>query len=85
MKLTLEESLEKVTIQSENDYIKFKDASNANYYFYKLEENKYKDEDGLNLIINCKTNEYEMIDSNGNKKIFTPVNNKYLLTKLINV
>jgi len=65
-------------------YLKYIDSTNAIYYFYK-ENNIYKDEEGLNLQIILSNNTYEMTDKVGNKKIFTLINNRYLLSKIIDV
>ena len=84
-KFTLEESLEEETIQ-ENTWIKYINNSGANHYFYKIPESEeYIDEDGMSLKIKKIEESYEMTDKDGNKKLFTKVNNKNLLTKIIDV
>lgn len=84
-KFSLEESLEEETIHGIN-WIKYIDSTGANHYFCKNNENEeYIDEDGLSLKITALEEKYEMSDKNGNKKIFTKIDEKILLTKIIDV
>ena len=83
-KFNYEEKIIKENID-QTDYLKYFSSTNAIFYFYKTDDNVYKDEEGLNFKISYNNDIYELIDNKGNKKIFTKINNVYLLTKIVNI
>ena len=82
-KFSLEETIEKEQLDT-LEYLRLTSDTGASYYFYKKEENKYHDEDGMNMDIVYENNEYTLTDKIGNKKVYTNINDKYRLTKIVN-
>ncbi|MCI8588311.1 MAG: RHS repeat protein, partial [Bacilli bacterium] len=71
-KLTLDQTIKEVVIDDYN-YLEYVDEDGTIHYFYeKITENgtEYQDEDGLSLIVRKESNQYRMIDKNGNQMLF---------------
>lgn len=80
-KLNLEQTIKSVKIE-ETDYLEYLDEDATVHYFKLESESKYKDEDGLNLIIEKTDSICTMFDSNSNKMIFTKIEDIYRLIKI---
>ncbi len=74
----------KETIIDETNYLEYMDEDGTLHYF-RMIDNVYKDEDGLDMIIDKKDNECILKDKNNNKMYFTRNDSLYYLTKLEDV
>lgn len=73
---------------SEQGYIEYEDGDGTTHYFYKdndSNDNKYFDEDGLNLNITKENNTFYMVDKFGNKKVFIQSSGVYYLSMIEDV
>ena len=68
-KLSFNQTIKKEQIDN-TTYLSYTDEDGTIHYFYLETENKYVDEDGLNLTINETESNYTLIDKTGNKSIF---------------
>ena len=80
-KLNLEQTIKSVKIE-ETNYLEYLDEDGTVHYFKLESENKYKDEDGLNLVIEKTDSICTIFDSNSDKMVFTKIEDIYRLTKI---
>lgn len=66
----------------DTQYLEYIDGDSTIHYFRKV-DNYYEDEDGLEMVIEAKENEFILKDKNSNQMIFTKNNNIGYLTKII--
>ncbi len=83
-KLNLEQTIKDVTIDN-NSYLEYLDEDGTVHYFNKGSNTNYADEDGLNLTIEKTDSLCTMIDSDGNKMLFSKIGSLYRLTKIIDI
>lgn len=83
-KFNFEETIKEVVIDSVN-YLEYIDEDSSIHYLIYSDEGYYVDEEGLNLKVSLINGEYEVSDSEGNKKKFAKIGNVYYLTKIIDL
>lgn len=82
-RLNLSQTIEEVTVDG-TAYLKYIDEDATAHYFY-LDNNIYKDEDGLDLTITNNSNYYLLKDKDGNTMKFVKTNNVGYLSEIKNV
>lgn len=82
-RFNLSQTIEEVTVDG-TAYLKYIDEDATAHYFY-LDNNIYKDEDGLDLTITNNSNYYLLKDKDGNTMKFVKTNNVGYLSEIKNV
>ncbi len=84
-KLSLEQNIKELTIDNIN-YLEYLDEDGTIHYFKESDEQSiYNDQDGLNLKIEKSPNTCTMTDDDGNRMIFSNINNIYYLTSISDI
>ena len=80
-RLSLDETIKEIDI----DTIEYTDGDGTVHYFYKNNDNNYKDEDGLNLSMYKESENYIIKDKDGNVNSYLKRGDNYYLSSISDV